>query len=54
MAGVLRSLLDEIIERRQQEILHDDPIWQVIGVAQEVEGPTTSATMLTAICMANH
>ncbi len=40
MAGVLRNLLDEIIERRQQEILHDDPIWNVIGVGQEIEGPT--------------
>jgi hypothetical protein len=40
MAAVLRNLLDEIIQIRQQEILNDDPIWNVIGVAQEIEGPT--------------
>jgi hypothetical protein len=40
MAAVLRNLLDEIIHRRQQEILQHDPIWQAIGVAEEIEGPT--------------
>ena len=40
MAAVLRDLLDEIIQSRQQEILNHDPIWSVIGVAQEVDGPT--------------
>lgn len=40
MAAVLRNLLDEIIHLRQQEILQHDPIWQAIGVAQEIEGPT--------------
>ena len=40
MASVLRDLLDEIIVMRQQELLFNDPIWEVIGVAQEVEGPT--------------
>lgn len=40
MAAVLRDLLDEIITARQQELLANDPIWQVIGVGQEVEGPT--------------
>lgn len=40
MAAVLRDLLDEIIQKRQQEILHEDPIWNVIGVAEEIEGPT--------------
>jgi hypothetical protein len=40
MAAVLRDLLDEIISVRQQEVLANDPIWQAIGVAQEVEGPT--------------
>lgn len=40
MAAILRGLLDEIIDKRQQNILKDDPIWSVIGVAEEVEGPT--------------
>jgi hypothetical protein len=40
MAAVLRHLLDEIIQIRQQEILRDDPIWNVIGVGQEIDGPT--------------
>lgn len=40
MAAVLRDLLDEIIQKRQQEILNNDPIWQAIGVAQEVDAPT--------------
>lgn len=40
MAALLRDLLDEAIQKRQDEILRDDPIWQAIGVAKEVEGPT--------------
>ena len=40
MAALLRDLLDEVIIRRRDEILQDDPIWQAIGVAQEVDGPT--------------
>jgi hypothetical protein len=40
MAAVLRNLLDEIIQIRQQEILLRDPIWDVIGVGQEIDGPT--------------
>lgn len=40
MAVVLQNLLDNIIERRRQEILQDDPIWQAIGVGQEIGGPT--------------
>jgi hypothetical protein len=40
MATILRDLLDGIIRQRQQEILHDDPIWQAIGVGQEIDGPT--------------
>ncbi len=44
MAAILREFLDDIIQRRQQEILEKDPIWQVIGVAQEVTGPTDIST----------
>ncbi|MCK6628807.1 MAG: hypothetical protein L6R45_26970 [Anaerolineae bacterium] len=44
MAALLRDLLDEAIQKRQDEILRDDPIWQAIGVAQEVEGPTDVST----------
>ena len=40
MAAVLRDLLDEVIRQRQQKILRDDPIWQAIGVGQEIDGPT--------------
>jgi hypothetical protein len=40
MAAVLRDLLDEAIQARQQDILNNDPIWQVIGVGQEIKGPT--------------
>jgi len=40
MAAVLRDILDETIRHRQQEILANDPIWQAIGVAEEVGGPT--------------
>ena len=40
MAAVLRDLLDDAIEARQQDALNNDPIWDVIGVGQEIEGPT--------------
>lgn len=40
MAAVLRNLLDEIIQIRQQEILQHDPIWEAIGIGEEIEGPT--------------
>lgn len=40
MAAILRDLLDETIRERRREILNHDPIWQAIGVAQEVAGPT--------------
>ncbi len=40
MAAVLRQVLDEAIEKRRQQILRDDTIWEVVGVAAEVEGPT--------------
>lgn len=40
MASVLRDLLDDIIEARRNTILQDDPIWGVIGVGQDVDGPT--------------
>ena len=34
MAAVLRDLLDDAIEDRQQEALNNDPIWDVIGVGR--------------------
>jgi hypothetical protein len=40
MAAILRDLLDGTIRERREEILNHDPIWQAIGVAQEVAGPT--------------
>jgi len=40
MAAVLRNLIDEAIEANRQQILAEDPIWQAIGVAQEIQGPT--------------
>jgi hypothetical protein len=40
MAAVLRDLLDDAIKDCQQEALNNDPIWDVIGVGQEIEGPT--------------
>jgi hypothetical protein len=40
MAAVLRNLLDETIQARRQDNLNNDPIWDVIGVGQELEGPT--------------
>lgn len=44
MAAVLRDLLDEIISHRQETLLADDPIWEVIGVAEEIDGPTNIST----------
>lgn len=44
MAAVLRDLLDAVIQTRQQELLQNDPIWDVIGVGAEVEGPTDAST----------
>jgi hypothetical protein len=40
MAAVLRELLAEVIQARQQALLADDPIWSVIGVGEEIEAPT--------------
>ncbi|HMR65318.1 MAG TPA: hypothetical protein PKE64_15030 [Anaerolineae bacterium] len=40
MASVLRDLLDQVIQTQQQEILETDPIWDVIGVAQDIDSPT--------------
>jgi len=40
MAAVLRELLDEVIQARQQDLRQNDPIWQMIGVGAEIEGPT--------------
>jgi len=40
MAAVLRTLVDKAIEANRQQILTEDPIWQAIGVAQEIQGPT--------------
>ena len=40
MAAVLRNLVDEAIETRRRQILAEDPIWQAVGVAQEIQGPT--------------
>ena len=40
MAAVLRNLLDEVIQARQQAILDNDPIWEVIGIGADIEGPT--------------
>ena len=40
MAAVLRNMLDETIESRRQDVLNNDPIWEAIGVGQDIEGPT--------------
>jgi len=40
IAAILRNLLDEVIEARREDSLSNDPIWAVIGVAEEIEGPT--------------
>jgi hypothetical protein len=40
IAAILRNLLDEVIEARREDSLSNDPIWAVIGVAEEVDGPT--------------
>jgi len=44
MAAVLRELLDESIAQRQDNILNDDPIWNVIGVGAEIDGPTDASS----------
>jgi hypothetical protein len=40
MAAVLRSIIDKAIESRRQDVLNNDPIWEVIGVGQDIEGAT--------------
>ena len=40
MAAVLRNILDEVIEQREQGLLNEDPIWEMIGVGADIEGPT--------------
>jgi hypothetical protein len=40
MASVLRSLIDEHMAAERQEALTEDPIWAVIGIGQEIDGPT--------------
>lgn len=40
MASVLRELLDETIAARRQNILENDPIWGVIGIGENIDGPT--------------
>jgi hypothetical protein len=40
MAAVLRGILDKVIESQQQDTLNNDPIWDVIGVGQDIEGAT--------------
>lgn len=40
MAAVLRDYLDDIIKARRNDVLQDDPIWEVIGVGHEIDGPT--------------
>lgn len=44
MAAVLRHLLNEVIETRRKDMLKNDPIWQVIGVGEEIEGPGDAST----------
>jgi len=40
MAAILRAMLDETIQQRQQDVLANDPIWDVIGVGETIDGPT--------------
>ena len=40
MAAVLRAMINEVIAQRQQDLLQNDPIWDMVGVGQEIEGPT--------------
>ena len=40
MAAILREILDEVIAQRQQGLLEDDPIWDMIGVGADIDGPT--------------
>jgi hypothetical protein len=44
MAAVLRDIVDQTIHAHQQQALNDDPIWEVIGIAEDVEGPTDVST----------
>lgn len=46
MAAIVRRLLDEIIENRQCNALEADPIWQVIGVGEDITGPTDVSSNL--------
>ena len=40
MAFVLRDLLDETMAARRQSVLENDPIWGVIGIGENIDGPT--------------
>ena len=40
MAAILRAMLDEAIQQRQQDVLANDPIWDVIGIGKAIDGPT--------------
>lgn len=40
MAAVLRDVIDEVIKTRQQNLLQQDPIWDIIGIGSEIDGPT--------------
>ena len=40
MASVLRDMIDAVIVQRQQGLLAEDPIWEMIGVGADVGGPT--------------
>ncbi|MEW5957057.1 MAG: hypothetical protein AB1801_04990 [Chloroflexota bacterium] len=44
MAAVLRNVLDHTIQNRRQDLMTNDPIWNVIGVGQDLEGPTDVST----------
>ena len=40
MAAILRTILDEAMQQRRQDVLANDPIWDVIGIGQAIIGPT--------------
>ena len=40
MASVLRDLLDKTMAARRQNALENDPIWDVIGIGENIDGPT--------------
>lgn len=40
MAAILRTLLDEAIQQHRQDVLANDPIWDVIGIGESIDGPT--------------